>query len=292
MRKQRKSFGFTLIELLVAMGILVILIGLVAFTVNGMIGGAKTKDTKVRLQTMANMLTELKVAGGLKRQPAKMYFGPTPTAYTNPNNPPFEPFDIWTDGDPSDNATQDGNGNFPPHKPIVAPTQVTEDAFKAGKNDRINSAAVLNTQLAMGMLASMPVNKTALEKTSASSLLANPLADTSIPTTRIGNILRVNNAANGERSALKPALLVDGWNNPIIMVPAGGLAGVNVGYTSGDRNLAASYARAGVIVTSTGEIFANDANYRPPAGAQPFFASAGPDGDFTTGDDNVYSFTP
>jgi len=40
-------------------------------------------------------------------------------------------------------------------------------------------------------------------------------------------------------------------------------------------------------VTSMGVI--NPADQLPP-GSTGFFASAGPDGDFSTGDDNVYSF--
>lgn len=55
----------------------------------------------------------------------------------------------------------------------------------------------------------------------------------------------------------------DAWNNPIIYVPPGGLTGVT-------------------IRGSTGTITAPD--------GRPFFASAGADGNFTTGDDNVYSF--
>jgi hypothetical protein len=34
----------------------------------------------------------------------------------------------------------------------------------------------------------------------------------------------------------------------------------------------------------------NNDNAPPPPGATGFFVSAGPDGDFSTGDDNVYSF--
>jgi hypothetical protein len=52
---------------------------------------------------------------------------------------------------------------------------------------------------------------------------------------------------------------LDAWGNPIIFVPAGGLAGVHVDPV------------------------------RSPDG-RPFFASAGADGDFATGDDNLYSF--
>ncbi len=91
-------------------------------------------------------------------------------------------------------------------------------------------------------------------------------------------------------------LVLDGWGNPILFVPGGGLGenvasglvwldGVNVG-----------------IITSVGPITATSTPYKlssyPPANTplnnQPFFVSAGPDGDFdnssTQTDDNVYSF--
>ena len=57
--------------------------------------------------------------------------------------------------------------------------------------------------------------------------------------------------------------IADAWGNPIIYVPPGGLTGVNVG---------------GHPVT----IISPD--------HRGFWASAGPDGNFANGDDNIYSF--
>jgi hypothetical protein len=57
-------------------------------------------------------------------------------------------------------------------------------------------------------------------------------------------------------------ILLDAWDNPIIFVPAGGLA-----LRQGGQNL---------VIKSPDN--------------RPFWASAGPDGDFQNGDDNVYSF--
>jgi len=73
-----------------------------------------------------------------------------------------------------------------------------------------------------------------------------------------------------------PPMLLDGWQNPIIFVPTGGMAWVN---------------SSGVIVrmvTGAGVFATNGETVRQGFGG--FFASAGPDGDFSTGDDNVYSF--
>jgi len=279
----RNSRGFTMIEILVAMAILVILISIVAFTVSGVISGAKKKETAVRMQSMTSMLTELQTATKLTKQPAKMYYGPMPaTEYPGTiTNPP--PFDIWKDGDPSDNGTADPvTGALPPPaKPIHGLGQVTEDAFNGGIDDRARASALLNTQIVMGMLAAMPVNRAAIEKTSTSALMTNPLAGNTFAVTR-SQLTVVDRAVGQERTALKPAIFVDAWNNPIIFVPAAGLQGVALKDSSGIN----------YIVTSTSLVKApaDMTTYRTPGTARPFFASAGPDGDFSTGDDNVYSF--
>ncbi len=272
-----------MIEILVAMAILVILISIVAFTVSGVISGAKKKETAVRMQSMTSMLTELETATKLTKQPAKMYHGQAPgimhEAATN------GPFDIWRDGDPSDNTTVPA----PAAKPAVAPGRVDEDSFKGGIDDRARSAGVLNTQLVMGLLVGMPVNRAAVDKTSSSALMTNPVADKSIPEARLGplgtSLTTVPNPtnANDRTGALRPAIFVDAWNNPIIFVPAAGLRGIKFN-EHGPTELH--------IINSTAAVSeeADIADYRTPGTARPFFASAGPDGDFSTGDDNVYSF--
>ncbi len=65
-----------------------------------------------------------------------------------------------------------------------------------------------------------------------------------------------------------PQVVLDAWYNPILFVPAGGLINVYVNTNSNNPQL--------ITVTS-------------PDG-RPFFVSAGPDGDFVRGDDNIYSF--
>lgn len=79
-------------------------------------------------------------------------------------------------------------------------------------------------------------------------------------------------------------IILDAWGNPIILVP-GALTGVDVG------------DQTNRIVTAIGVL--DPTKYPPPTGAaaetlpkscRPFFASAGPDGNFKTGADNLYSF--
>jgi prepilin-type N-terminal cleavage/methylation domain-containing protein len=78
-------------------------------------------------------------------------------------------------------------------------------------------------------------------------------------------------------------LLLDGWGNPIIFVPGGQLG-------------------TGTKLNSDGSVAVNSGSMRSGSGTsaittqasspdgRPFFASAGPDGDFSNGDDNLYSF--
>lgn len=82
--------------------------------------------------------------------------------------------------------------------------------------------------------------------------------------------------APGDPTKNRPAL-IDAWGNAIIFVPAGGLKNVknDVGAT--------------VTVTSSGKL----PKTPPVAGDiqnQPFWCSPGPDGNYSTGADNIYSF--
>jgi len=68
----------------------------------------------------------------------------------------------------------------------------------------------------------------------------------------------------GSTTPLPTPVMLDAWGNPIIFVMGGVLGAVNAGGQTA--------------------INVNSPDYHP------FFASAGPDGDFSKGDDNLYSF--
>lgn len=82
-------------------------------------------------------------------------------------------------------------------------------------------------------------------------------------------------------------LLLDAWGNPLIFVPATGLINVRTGSaSSGDLTI--------VALPGSGAITGYNRTIAAPIQSpdnQPYFASAGPDGDLSTGDDNVYSFS-
>ncbi len=105
------------------------------------------------------------------------------------------------------------------------------------------------------------IRNTQLAMKMITSIPANKSAFQKLPTDLV--------MRNASGTALDPPVLLDAWQNPIIFVPATGLTSVTVGGVS-------------TTITTTGT-----------AGSvvnRPFFASAGPDGDFSKGDDNVYSF--
>ena len=73
---------------------------------------------------------------------------------------------------------------------------------------------------------------------------------------------------------LTPPMLLDGYGNPILYVPPLGLSGVKVGEKAGGK----TFTNSNLTIQSN------------EAAPRAFFASAGEDGDFTKGDDNMYSF--
>lgn len=90
---------------------------------------------------------------------------------------------------------------------------------------------------------------------------------------------------DGNNNPFHPPVILDGWSDPIIFVPSGGLTGVQLTQVNGTGGATYTIRSSGV--------------YSEPLSAQnhvlgpkdrPFWASAGQDGDFSKGDDNVYSF--
>jgi type II secretory pathway pseudopilin PulG len=142
--------------------------------------------------------------------------------------------------------------------PIVAPGQVKE-----GGVDR-EGTVVLQTAWVYQKMRSVPANRNVMAQLPADRLMKWS-ATTKVPQPPPNAGLM--NPPNPTMAPAAVPILVDSWNNPIIFVPAQGMSGMTTG---------------GVTYTVA-------APFKSPDG-RPFFASAGPDGDFTKGDDNVYSF--
>jgi len=260
-----------MIEILVAVGIIVILLGIVAFSVNAITSGARERDTRARLESLNGMFTEYRTAAGveLRKQPNRMYYmqGSNLRVWTVANDGPF---DIWRDADPSD----DHLDPKPDPKPLPAPRSVTVEDFTSSlstaSKDRFRSQAVHNTQLVMGLILTVAPAADMLGKLPQNAQLTNP---------NRGGTLNMGSLtfAGDNKSALKPPILVDAWDNPIIFVPASGLGGVLLKDHPGETHVITSVK----VIEPGGTL---------PPNRQPFWASAGPDGSFENGDDNVYSF--
>jgi hypothetical protein len=167
-----------------------------------------------------------------------------------PGDPIPAGMDIWRDGDPS---------NAIANEPVDSPGDVR---IGSGDVARYNSDAILNAQAVVGLMKGAP---------NVSSMIAQ------LPTSQlIEKVPTGAKLAHDANNVATPPVVLDAWGNPIIFVPSGGLGGVTM------ANQPGTY-----IVTSGGMIRVGDP-LRPAV--RPFFASAGPDGDFSKGDDNLYSF--
>jgi type II secretory pathway pseudopilin PulG len=256
-----------LIEVIAVVAILAILIGLVAYGMTKVMGNAKERQTRVTLENLKAMLNEYKVVSkGLTRQPANNQMW-----YNGSLTPKGGIIDIWKDGDPNtDNYEPDG---------VKAPGDVSLDTLSATNTEgRYNADQILNTQLVMGLLSSVPSVKTMLSQMPSSQFMETIPANANAK-------LRVQKQSGGEDdygnvggpAKPSPVLVLDGRGNPILFVPAGGLWDV----TAGDvKHLAQP--------TSISPL-SNDGPLRSPDNL-PFWVSAGPDGNFKSGDDNLYSF--
>lgn len=101
-------------------------------------------------------------------------------------------------------------------------------------------------------------------------------------------------------TSLSAPILLDAWNNPIIFVPPP-YVGTDMNWDEryGLRNVDSETGETDLRVVNPGGINVSGRNLYPSKSAsnidrlrhfRPFFVSAGPDGDFRTHHDNIYSF--
>ena len=151
---------------------------------------------------------------------------------------------------PTANVWRDADPSTPAEDRLTAPESVEMDTAER------TGAAVKATAAVFAEIAKMPGAKTVFSQ---------------IPPESTFN-----------EGGLAHPILLDGWQNPILFVPAAGL-NVRLGEPAADYAITSvkAYPVAGPGSLAVGVL---------PPGARPFFASAGPDGNFQTGDDNIYSF--
>ena len=233
---------------------ILVVIGIILLLVTiGVIGfGALDQSGKVTKTTLANVKSMLtEFEERTKlRDQPPKIWFNDASTTTDPTRNP--PIDLWRTP-----AILNGSGNV-----------------SSGSDKRYALDAVANTQIVMQYLTRLPDNKQVMTKIPSKQV--HGTADGTK-----GNPPKLT-PTNDEKT-IDPPIILDGWNNPVIFVGSDGLAGVRFA----SRNDNKDYR-----VTSTG-IIEGTGLVNPAERSKswrPFFASAGPDGDFTTGDDNVYSF--
>ena len=321
-----------MIELLVVIGIVAVLLGIGFFAYSKVIASSRLKATTTTLGNLKGMLAELEAAQGgtLKNQPRAWLWWDGSNAI-NPVSVAAGAYapDFWKDPYHIGNQAipPAGAGTF---DALAAPSSVTEDSIH-GMNQRFGSIAIVNTNLAMSQLNAPPANKSRFGALPRDTTVVPRWVSGEIPnagndrfigftpdgTNTLGYVAGVHVQNGSSRwvatSSLAPGangtpstpnwadesaaptgapLLLDGWGNPIIFVPATGL---RVRLLNGKSDYdPADPAQNFIIISPEGRVQTYSAALTGSpfvlSPGKPFFASAGPDGDFSKGDDNVYSF--
>lgn len=297
--------GFTLIELLVVIGIIMILVGLLVVGYRHINATTARKETIAELHVCQGMLQEYENRNGLK---GIEFYNNGLSQVPDPNGPLMNPttlagFPIYVDpwptlntnnttGTNSDTMTYTGSGGTAgTYWPCLRFDSSADDIALAGtppnsdmgdKTDgtaspRYSSTAVQCTNEVMYVLSQIPANRTTMQSIQSKRILELPNGTTQWLT------------QSHQPMAFPPMVLLDGWGNPIIFVPRGGIH-VLIQNPSSTTNTPNVY-----LVRSTGTTLLGPQGTTTPdppmtGSERPFWASAGQDGDFTLGEDNIYSF--
>jgi prepilin-type N-terminal cleavage/methylation domain-containing protein len=268
--KQRK--GFTLIELLVVVGIIVMLAGLLATGYLHVHRAAAGKETIAELHVCRGMLQEYERATGLAGIEA--FSTTSPLQQPDSNAPPPGVFPVFVDPYPELDASTSSlayKGTSPVPGSYWPCVEVQEefdqqatDMSTAG-TARYQALAVQRTHDVMYLLLHIPANRTTVLSIQSKRILE---------------------AQSGSASASidQGPILLDGWGNPIIFVPRGG---IHVYLTDHSTNPPKNSI---YVVRSTGVFPVGNVDPPLTGNERPFWASAGEDGKFQQGEDNIYSF--
>lgn len=239
--------GFTLIELLVVIGIIALLASILIVGVRSISQSSHEKATRTNMDNLKSLVVELNNHSGMDKVSNMYKYNLTPPPnypYGQPLPTPFNP----------GGAAVAVPGNVQKDSPDRLPAFTTTAPPYIPKNE------VARTQLVMGLLNS-----------AASAMIQKLPSGTFMTAAEANSVAKLN-------PPMPVTVPLDGWGNPMIYVPGGGIS---------------------VTVTGPNKTVVNQVIKAPDG--KGFWASAGPDGIFTdtmntspnqkpNGDDNVYSF--
>lgn len=328
--QRKHNQAFTMIELLVVIGILVVLMGIALVAFHGVSGGAKKRQTETIMHDLKGMLAELEAANGLKSQPSvwlwwnngvrnapvdaadagySVGFWKTPYHVGNSAASGATWDALTAPGDVSDSETSKNtrNGSIAVVNTSLAMAQLAAVAANKTAIQRMAQNSVYLPRWSSGTLPAPTSGSngflgyqttgnanvsycTGVHVTFQNRMFVGTptLTYTANPQPNAG----ANSSApwyDESAAPLGAPLMLDGWGNPIIFVPGSGL---KVRLLNGKSKLDPNDATQNfIVVSSEGKVTGNfTANPVVDTPGRPFWASAGPDGDFSKGDDNVYSF--
>lgn len=251
-RSVARSHGFTLLEIIIAIAVILILMGMVIVGMQYLGASSKEKSTRVTLANLQGMLTELETTAGFSKIHGDL----------------------------------DGDGK--PEGRVIAPGSVV--AGTEGETDGRDSEAIQETRAVMTVLRSIPSNRRAMDQLPPQQLFvfSGGIGDQNTP------------------------VMLDAWNNPIVFVfppdlfqgtdqnawgDRYGLWGLRVAdrVDGSDNSIPHRILNPGGIEDATKApdsttLYPEPDNFQKLRFFRPFWVSAGPDGDFSTHDDNLYSF--
>src|SRR5687767_8130877 len=142
-----------------------VLIAIVTVGITYVARASKTASAKVTLNNLQGMVAELDAVAGLKgRQPADWAWGtPNGGRQTMPTPATGDTINVWLDANPSTPTTTTPPTATTP-EPLIVPDGPVTAEFSSGGGVRYDSHAVVNTQLIMELLMSVPRNKDALSQ--------------------------------------------------------------------------------------------------------------------------------
>ena len=293
--------AFTLIEILVVMSIILVLIGLFLAGYKSWIDSADRSTTLARLEALNAMLTELDSSG--HNQFLTQWFIPADLNAATPGAFALDAAqfgNVTADGASETITTSSGlqtincsrsnalaymtfaAGTYPINEyPEFTSFHNAVDWFLPQPSSYKPSNS-LNEGLYYGIMTRLAILPNA----------AKTLAG--MPSTSMAYIAMINGKYNADYPSSSnnislinlnpPPVLLDGWGNPILFCPGSGLANVN-------NTMETVGGMCDVYVNFKNNSAVGPTTVSAPDG-RPFFVSAGPDGDFAKGDDNIYSFNP